>query len=227
MRAERPDVVALTEATVEAVAFLADELRMESVLAPSRHAFPRRLGLHVAWLSRRPIDRSLDHALPALSKTLLEIEVEGLILFATHLASRHEEAAHPRHEEVRAILGVLTRCNEPHLLAGDLNALSRGDAIGAPPPGVLPRGDALPDAPRDALTPLADAGYVDCWRTLHDEPGWTYPADAPWLRLDYVFASPDLAPLLRGAGVVAGGEAARASDHLPVWAEFAVVPSAP
>jgi endonuclease/exonuclease/phosphatase family metal-dependent hydrolase len=41
-----------------------------------------------------------------------------------------------------------------------------------------------------------------------------------WLRLDYVFASPELAPALESAGVVADGLAASASDHLPVWAAF-------
>jgi endonuclease/exonuclease/phosphatase family metal-dependent hydrolase len=217
--------VALTEATADAVPALAEELGMQSVLAPSNAEFPRRLGLHVAWLSGRPIHRTANHALPALSKTLLEIEVDGIQLFATHLASRHEQATHPKAGEVRAILGVLARCGAPHLLAGDLNALWPGDAVGAPPPGVIPRGDAAEGAPREALRPLAEAGYVDCCRALHDEPGYTYPAEAPWLRLDYVLASPNLAARLFAAGVASDGEAARASDHLPVWAEFALLPS--
>jgi endonuclease/exonuclease/phosphatase family metal-dependent hydrolase len=220
-------VVALTEATPESVSVLGPELGMQFVLAPASSAFARDHGLHVAWLSRLPIRRTVDHRLPALSKTLLEIEVEGVRLFATHLASRHEEAVHPRREEVRAILAVLAGCAGPHLLAGDLNALPSGEPIGTPPPGVLPRGDALPDAPRDVLVPFAEAGYVDCYRALHGEPGYTYPADAPWLRLDYVFASAELAARLRGAGVVTGMEAARASDHLPVWAEFALIRSHP
>jgi endonuclease/exonuclease/phosphatase family metal-dependent hydrolase len=200
---------------------------MESVLAPSNSDFARRLGLHVAWLSGRPIGRTVHHRLPALSKALLEIEVDGIHLFATHLASRHEEATHPRAEEVRAIAGVLARCPAPHLLAGDLNALWPGDPVGAPPPGVVPRGDALPGAPRDVLRPLAEAGYVDCYRALNDEPGYTYTADAPWLRLDYLLASAELAAHLRAAGVVTTREAARASDHLPVSAEFALIPSRP
>jgi endonuclease/exonuclease/phosphatase family metal-dependent hydrolase len=209
-------VVALTEATRESVGRLASELEMESALAPSNAEFPRSLGLHVAWMSRRPIRRAVHHPLPALSKALLEIEVDGVHLFVTHLASRHEEATHPRDGEVRAILDVLRRCDAPHLLAGDLNALASGDSIGEPPPGVIPR----TGAPRDFLDPFRAAGYVDCYRALHDEPGYTYSAESPWLRLDYVFASPILAPRLRGAGVVSSPVAARSSDHLPVWAEF-------
>ena len=247
--------MALTEATAEAVPVLAEKLGMEAALAPSNSEFARSLGLHVAWLSRLPIRRTVRHALPALSKTLLEIEVEGTSFFATHLASRHEDVTHPRSGEVRAILGVLSRCTVPHVLAGDLNALTPGDPVGAPPPGIVPRGDALPDAPRDVLVgdlnaltvgdpvgeppagvekrgeavdgvprlaigPLLEAGYVDCYRALHDDPGYTYSAEAPWLRLDYVFASRTIARRLRGAGVVSDGDAARASDHLPVWAEF-------
>jgi exodeoxyribonuclease-3 len=226
IRAERPDAVALTEATIEGATALAEVLELECELAPSRHEFPRSHGLHVAWLGAE-IRSPVTHALPALAKSMLEIELGGVRLFAAHLASRHEEALHPRAREVDAILGVLNRCHRPHALVGDLNALRRGESIGTPPAGVLPRGDALPDAPRDVLEPLAAAGYVDCFRACGDGAGFTYPSDAPWLRLDYVFASPELAPSLRGAGVVATPESARASDHLPVWAEFALIASDP
>jgi exonuclease III len=92
--------------------------------------------------------------------------------------------------------------------------------VGIPPPGTEPRGDAVPGARRVVLAPLLAAGYVDCYRTLHDEPGYTYPADAPWLRLDYAFASRELAPRLLGCDVVGGGLAARASDHLPLVVEL-------
>jgi exonuclease III len=192
---------------------------MEHELAPAQHEFPRSYGLHVAWLAKE-IRSPVTHALPALAKSMLEIEFARARLFVAHLASRHEEREHPRALEVEAILGVLRRCRALHLLAGDLNALRRGDSPGTPLPDVVPRGDALPDAPRDVIEPLADAGYVDCYRALHDDPGYTYPADAPWLRLDYVFASPELAPRLSAAGVVTSAAAARASDHLPVWADF-------
>lgn len=74
------------------------------------------------------------------------------------------------------------------------------------PPGVEKRGEARPGAERRAIRLLVDAGYVDCYRALHpEEAGYTYPSDAPWLRLDYIFSSPLLlaadgrpAPWLRG-----------------------------
>ena len=216
LRSIDPSVAALLEVKEEAVAArLARELEME-------HAFGEGNGeWHVAWLSRLQIRRAQNHPLPALAKTLLEIEVDGMRLFATHLASSHEAARRPRTAELRAILEILAACDGPNVLAGDLNALVRGDAIGVPPVGVVPRGDAAPGAVRAVLDPLSAAGYVDCFRKLHpDEPGWTFPADSPWLRLDYVFASAELAPTLTACDVRDSEQARVASDHLPVWAEF-------
>jgi endonuclease/exonuclease/phosphatase family metal-dependent hydrolase len=181
-------------------------------------------GVHLAWLSRRPIHQSKNHRLPLLAKTLLEIVVEweGMVvrLFATHLASRWDPR--PPAEEVPAILAVLRPLAEqPHLLVGDFNALHPDDAVGIPPHGVEKRGDALPGAPRQAIRYILDAGYLDCYRLLHPgEPGYTYPSDAPWLRLDYLFATPLLARRLVACDVVADEQACGASDHLPVWAEF-------
>jgi endonuclease/exonuclease/phosphatase family metal-dependent hydrolase len=177
---------------------------------------------HVAWLTRLPVARAENHRLPALAKTLLEVDAGSATLFATHLASRHEIELYPQTGEVRAILDVLRgRSDAPHVLVGDFNALRLGDPVGVPPPGVLPRGDALPGAPRRTLGPLLAAGFLDCYRAIHrDDPGFTYTAQTPWLRLDYVFASPQLAPRLRSCEVVREAEAARASDHLPLCAEF-------
>jgi endonuclease/exonuclease/phosphatase family metal-dependent hydrolase len=213
---ERPDAVALVETTADTAAALAHELGFEVAFGESNSIF----GVHVAWLSRRAIGRAQNHRVPPLSKTLIEVEVAGLRLFATHLASRHEQHTHPREGEIRAILEVLGRVSDPHLLVGDFNALQPGDPVGEPPTGMEPRGDALPGAPRAVLGQLDAAGYVDCYRSLHAEPGYTYPADAPWLRLDYAFASPGLAPRLAACDVVASGLAARASDHLPLVVEL-------
>lgn len=187
-------------------------------------------GAAVAWLSRLRDRRAHNHRLPALSKTLLELEVAsdlGLVrLFATHLASRHDEPAHSRLEEVTTILRVMNSSGSvPHLLAGDLNSLHPGDPVGTPPPCVAERGEALDGAPRAVIERLLAAGYVDVYRAQHpDSPGYTYPTDAPWLRLDDVFASRLLAPRLRACAVVETERAARASDHFPVMAVFGDTP---
>ncbi len=76
-------------------------------------------------------------------------------------------------------------------------------------------------AARTSLSTLLAASYVDCFRTLHPgSPGYTYLAHAPWLRLDYIFASPEMAARLTRSNVVADAETLLASDHLPVEAVF-------
>ena len=136
----------------------------------------------------------------------------------THLADRRQEVTHPHEAEVQAIASILRGArSEPHLLVGDFNAVARGDPVGDPPHGVVKTGDARPDAPRRALHYLREAGYVDCYRARHPRrPGYTYPAAGPWLRLDYAFASPNMARYLVDCDVVRSALARRASDHLPV-----------
>jgi endonuclease/exonuclease/phosphatase family metal-dependent hydrolase len=213
------DTVALIESTRRDHAeTLARVLGMELVFGEAN------LGVHLAWLTRLTIRRARNHRPLLLAKTLLEIEVEAagerVRLFATHLASRHDPR--PPSEEIPAVLEALrSASDQPNVLVGDFNALAVGDPVGEPPPGVEPRGEAIEGVPRLAISPLLDAGYLDCFRALHpQEPGHTYLASAPWLRLDYVFASPALAGRLQACEVVLGVPAARASDHLPVYAEF-------
>ncbi len=77
---------------------------------------------------------------------------------------------------------------------------------------------------RGGINLLLQAGYIDTFRRLHPgERGFTCPAAAPSGRIDFIFASPELAERLTAACVVAevpGLKAHEASDHFPVWAEF-------
>jgi exodeoxyribonuclease-3 len=217
IRGQQPHLAALLEANSRANAeVLAGDARMDLVYGEANSEAA------VAWMSRLPIERGENHRLAALAKTLLEIEVtwDGgpLHLFATHLtAGRKEQDGHRRAEEVRSILPVLRRvAGRPHLLVGDFNALHPDDPAGEPPPGVEQGYLA-----RRPIQLLLEAGYVDCYRTLHpDAPGYTYLSSHPWLRLDYIFASPEIAARLHACDMVTGTEATRASDHFPVWAEF-------
>jgi endonuclease/exonuclease/phosphatase family metal-dependent hydrolase len=73
-------------------------------------------------------------------------------------------------------------------------------------------------APTDHVTRrpiqmLLDAGFVDCYRALHDERGWTYESRRPWFRPDYVFAKGFEA---RSCDIVQTD----ASDHFALVAEF-------
>lgn len=81
-------------------------------------------------------------------------------------------------------------------------------------------------APSAGLEHLDRTGYVDCYRRINPHsPGLTYPSPIPAGRIDFIFASPELAPRLSASYVVvkASGVAGyEASDHLPVFAEFAL-----
>jgi exodeoxyribonuclease III len=201
LREQDADVVALQEANDRsAVEALAARLNMEFVYGEANSAYA------VAWLSRLPIVCAVNHRLPVLDKTLLEIEVAGLRLFTTHLSAGRTRADEPhRVEETEALLAETGTVD---LLAGDFNAVHPGDEIGVPPPE-----EPLEHVSRRPIELVLEAGFVDCYRELHlDERGWTYLAWHPWARLDYLFAR--LLP--RSCEVVETD----ASDHFAVVAEF-------
>jgi endonuclease/exonuclease/phosphatase family metal-dependent hydrolase len=79
-------------------------------------------------------------------------------------------------------------------------------------------------APRGTISLLQRAGYIDCFRKMNPEAAdFTCPAAAPAGRIDFIFASPELAQSLQCCYIPTEGEGVRgeeASDHLPVVAEF-------
>jgi endonuclease/exonuclease/phosphatase family metal-dependent hydrolase len=162
-----------------------------------------------------------------LSRTLLETEVDAggsaITLFATHLSPVLEAEGNSRLTEAKAVLGVLASgFDRPHLLAGDFNALHPEDTFGIPPPREADARHTAPAAARQVIRLFLEAGYRDCYRSLHPRAaGYTYASDCPWARIDFIFASPEMAPHLRGCDIVTGEDAKRASDHFPIWAEFA------
>lgn len=79
-------------------------------------------------------------------------------------------------------------------------------------------------APRSCIALLQDAHYVDCYRRVHQQAwGFTCPASAPAGRIDFIFASPEMAERLETCYVVTESEGLPgkdASDHLAVAACF-------
>jgi exonuclease III len=77
---------------------------------------------------------------------------------------------------------------------------------------------------------LIKAGYIDCFRQMNpQEPGFTFHAAKPVGRIDYIFASPELAARLTDSKVITEGggiSGALASDHFPVYAEFVTLRTA-
>ncbi len=79
-------------------------------------------------------------------------------------------------------------------------------------------------APRGSISLLQTAGYVDCFRKLNlTAEGFSCPAAAPAGRIDFIFASPELAESLSHCYIPTEGNGTpgeAASDHLPVVADF-------
>lgn len=87
--------------------------------------------------------------------------------------------------------------------------------------------------PRFVYPTLKRAGYVECLRQAIGDPRAippTCPLPLPAGRIDYIWASPDIAARLRGCEVVADAPdrpVLLASDHAPILARFAPVIAPP
>jgi endonuclease/exonuclease/phosphatase family metal-dependent hydrolase len=213
IRALSPDMVALQEVDVhwsdrsgfvDQVGALASALGMEARFAPiyslpnrENAAVPREFG--VALLSRHHIaswrndtltrlSTQDSNAVPAPAPGLLEavVDVRGsrVHVFNTHLDYRADPSV--RRTQAREMAAAIARVDEPLLVFGDLNA--------------------TPDAPE--LAPLF-ARLRDAW-PADSGPGYTYPADKPTKRIDYVLFSREFRVVTARVPVI------ETSDHRPV-----------
>jgi endonuclease/exonuclease/phosphatase family metal-dependent hydrolase len=213
IRALSPDMVALQEVDVhwaersgfvDQAAALATALGMEARFAhiyrlPNRDtsAVPREFG--VALLSRHHIvtwwndtltrlSTQDSNAVPAPAPGLLEavVDVRGsrVHVFNTHLDYRADPTV--RRTQGREMARAIARVNEPLIVFGDFNA--------------------PPNAPE--LAPLLERLH-DAWPSDSGK-GYTYPADAPAKRIDYVLTSREFTIVSARVPVT------DASDHRPV-----------
>ncbi|GAA0238198.1 endonuclease/exonuclease/phosphatase family protein [Halobacterium noricense] len=172
-------------------------------LEPLEQNRPRReYGLAV--LSEHPILRAENHEITRLSTQIgtepqlapgfpeVRVNIRGVILsvYATHLDYRADPAV--RRMQVDDMLKIV-RNREPTVLMGDLNA--------------------TPDAPE--LAPLLDM-FDDTWDGQGDGTGYTFPAENPTKRIDYVLTSSTIGT--NSVKVVK----THASDHRPVVAELSI-----
>jgi endonuclease/exonuclease/phosphatase family metal-dependent hydrolase len=89
-------------------------------------------------------------------------------------------------------------------------------AFVAPGPAIL-LGDLNSQPDSAPMRELVRAGWIDMWRELHqDDPGYTFEADRPTMRIDYVLASRDVRPRIKSIERVGAekGRPPRLSDHL-------------
>ncbi|MBL8046766.1 MAG: endonuclease/exonuclease/phosphatase family protein [Anaerolineales bacterium] len=221
------DVVALTEANDEAVVQkLAAHFNFQPVWA-------RGSGdKHVALLSRWPITVWQIHNRPPLTQAVLEVTLQPnhhspITIFNIHFLP-YLLLPFELHRW-RAVGALLQRIRQqnlgPHLIVGDLNAIAPGDRVlQKNNPARMRRVQVLQFnlVFHWALSRLLKAGYVDCFRQANPHAdGFTWRPGNLTTRYDYVLAHKHFAPRLRACRVVDdASEAASASDHLPVLAEF-------
>lgn len=167
----------------------------------------RRFGL--AILSKLPVTQQINHQLTRLStqssepeikklpgfpEIVIEIEGEKLHIYNTHLDYRLDPVM--RRTEVKEMITVLESVEAPVILTGDLNA----------------------QADAKELRPLFEV-LNDGWhQNQTGTPGYTFPADEPDRRIDYILNSRHFQ--VKKIFVVN----TQASDHRPVVADLVLTP---
>ena len=218
-----PDVVLLQEATRPGVV---EQLARRTAMAQWGTSRRQSLG----FLAKARVDHYEWHQPRGSRHAFLEVVPAGagVRLFGVHLSAVHAAWTERRRlVEVHALLRtVAAHAGGFHVLAGDFNTLAPGELLDMKMlplrlrPFVWLSGGHIRWR---TVQQVLDAGYVDAFRaTRPGETGFTFPTWNPHLRLDYVFVPGPFAGQVTTCDVVHGESAVRASDHLPLLAEFAV-----
>jgi endonuclease/exonuclease/phosphatase family metal-dependent hydrolase len=193
-------------------------------------AWGASLGDSVAFLSRDEVAWHEWRKVLVARRRYLEILLaDG----KTRVVGVHLSAIHSNFTERRRSLevgGLLRQTagfrDQFHVMAGDFNTVAAADPFDWR--GLPARLRALlwlsggPVRWRAHAAILA-AGYADAYRFLHKDPGHTFPAWEPHVRLDYVFVPSRTASHVARCEVVRDAPGVReASDHFPLLAEIAI-----
>ncbi len=250
LAASSADVIGLNEVSYPfaapgesrpALELLAERLGMHFIFGPCvrwpAHNDIPETGYGNALLARLPIAAGAAHHLTPVpgygDRGLLEARLArpdggNLTIYVTHLDHTSEEA---RAQQFRAARQWLIRDrNRPHILMGDMNAISPWDFAHRPADLATlaqhPRGSNLVGGPGGDATgmrvipQLEKAGYVDLYQQVGNPPGGrSYVRADLALRIDFIFASRPLAPLATACATITTADAV--SDHRPVWVDIA------
>jgi endonuclease/exonuclease/phosphatase family metal-dependent hydrolase len=215
-----------------ALKVLADYLGMSYAFGPTLPAEPAPGDVPYgnALLSRWPILAYATHHLaPTVSygrRGLLEVRVllpsgQPFTVYVTHLDHRSEAIRLEQWASAHAWL--LRDRGRPHLLLGDFNALAAVDYPASETVEQLRAYQAAQGWPApafDLITHVLKTGYVDAFDRVGQGQGPTWPSSAPERRIDYIFLPDALTDRLAGCFRWDDPAARRASDHLPILAEF-------
>lgn len=214
-----PDIVVLQEATHPGVVERLSELtRLAYYASKHRHS--------TAFMSRVEPTGYRWHHDRSLQRAVLEIDISGMRIFNVHLRATHSNLTERgRMRELRAILKFVEEYkDEFHVVVGDLNTLA---------PGELLNMQKLPTRYKvlafllggkisfRAIKIMLDAGYADVYRKFNSDPGYTFPAWDPHVRLDYLLTPEKFLDRVENCSVMTGiDEPAKATDHLPLIVEL-------
>ncbi len=197
-----------------------------------------------ALLSRWPIIASAVHHLTPKEEDgqqlLAQKEQRGLLegrillpngktltVYVTHLDHTDEAARLLQLRVARQWLG--RDRNRPHLVIGDLNAITTWDFAHRPHDyAALAHHEKGKNLIADGKGPtliaqMEKAGYVDLYQRFSAPGGQSFlPATASAIRIDYIFASQSLAPQAESCIIWQEPAGTEASDHRPVLAELAI-----
>jgi len=232
LRAAQPDVLALNEATALTQGDGAPLRALEAALGMHATLGVARSGYHVALLVRAAIPEHVE----VIDSGVTHVALAATLRWGSHqlqVVAAHLDPFSPvkRLQEVELLLTHLD-AHRPSLLMGDLNAISPRDAATARPETWVERYRArhLDEAGAldvRALELLERRHLVDVHAALHAQTLPTRPTtryatgDRPSQRLDYIFASSELARTATTCVPFEHPNANTASDHLPLYADFA------
>lgn len=221
IKASGADIVGLQEVDVhwgsrsdfiDEVNLLAEMLDMEAYFAPIYDMDPAqpdqlRRQFGVAVLSKFPIVKGVNHEITRLStqdpdpepkpspgflEALIDVNGTPVWFYVTHLDYRSDPTV--REMQVEDMQRVMSISNNT-ILVGDMNA--------------------RPDA--GELEPLFEK-FTDAWAAAGTGDGYTFPADSPDRRIDYILTSPEID--IQSAAVLPSP----ASDHFLVTSTISLSP---
>ena len=214
-----PDLVVLQEAThPEVVEHIAKECGMPH--------WGAKYDYSLGFISRLPVEHYKWHKPAPLRRAFLEIKLPGITVFGVHLSAVHSNLTERlRKRELRALLKSIEHHQDGfHVLVGDFNTLAPGEPLDLrrlPPRLRLVAWITGGRVRYETIQIMLDGGYIDGYRTLHFDKGFTFPTWDPHVRLDFVFLPAPFAERLTVCKVLYDAPSIKdASDHFPLIAEI-------
>lgn len=221
-----PDLVVFQEAShPETIERISQLTNMPHWAARKSHS--------IGFVSREKLSYYEWHYPAGARHSFLEIAPFGgeARVFGLHLSARFSKWDERRRtREIRALLNSIKRHeNGMHALVGDFNTLAPGEILELRKLPAWIRaliwvsGRKLQ---RETIQLMLDAAYVDGYRSLHKDPGYTFPTWDPHVRLDYTFVPKNFSDRLTACEVLTEPKELirRASDHCPLLTQLEISP---